>query len=252
MKIWRLGFDDQEFEEAERGRIPAWCDFLFTDFVFSFFEVHEKQLKEQLVQKNNNLRSFMWKTLCLCVHGIYYSLYYNDLLFIYLVCGNTMCVSTCQVEFVLRELPCFILLPRSRFIGCLGDFSVLKRTVLLFNYYLGGRYRKLASTTTLAYRIVINCTTVESVLELVPLFQLARSNHRQETYCLLFNPDCLVDERFVASQKDRFSIQLFSPLSWDAIPNTRWDYYSLNLSEVNLLVLSDMERSVVTPCNDNL
>ena len=64
---------------------------------------------------------------------------------IYLVCGNTMCVSTCQVEFVLRELSCVILLPHtcSRFIRCSGDFSVLKRTVLLFNYYQGGRYRKI-------------------------------------------------------------------------------------------------------------
>ena len=98
-----------------------------------------------------------------------------------LVCGSTMCVSTCQVEFVLRELSFFILLPRSRFIGCSGDFSVLKRTVLLFNYYPGGRYRKLAGTTTLAYRIVINCTTAESVLELVSTFRLACSSHRQET-----------------------------------------------------------------------
>ena len=53
---------------------------------------------------------------------------------------------------------------------CSGDFSVLKRSVLLFNYYPGGRYRKLAVTTTLAYRIVINCTTAESVLELVSTF----------------------------------------------------------------------------------
>ena len=30
---------------------------------------------------------------------------------IFLVCGNTMCVSTCQVEFVLGELSFFILLP---------------------------------------------------------------------------------------------------------------------------------------------
>ena len=52
---------------------------------------------------------------------------------IYLVYGNTMCVSTCQVEFVLTELSFFILLPGSRFIWCLGDFSVLKGTVLLFN-----------------------------------------------------------------------------------------------------------------------
>ena len=100
---------------------------------------------------------------------------------IYWVCGNTMCVSTCQVEFVLRELSFFILLPQSRFIGCSVDFSVLKRTVQLFNYHPGGRYRKLAGTTTLAYRIVINCTTTESVLELVSTSWVAWSIHRQET-----------------------------------------------------------------------
>ena len=33
--------------------------------------------------------------------------------------------------------------------NCSGDFSVLKSTVLHFNYYLGGRYRKLAVTTAL-------------------------------------------------------------------------------------------------------
>ena len=59
--------------------------------------------------------------------------------YIYLVCGNTMCVSTCQVEFVLRELSFFILLPWSRLFECSEDFSVLKRTVLLvINYYPGG------------------------------------------------------------------------------------------------------------------
>ena len=42
-----------------------------------------------------------------------------------------MCASTCQVEFVLRELFFFILLLLSRFIGFSGDFSVLKRTVLV-------------------------------------------------------------------------------------------------------------------------
>ena len=31
---------------------------------------------------------------------------------IYLVCGNTMCVSTLQVEFVLRELSCFYSSPQ--------------------------------------------------------------------------------------------------------------------------------------------
>ena len=91
---------------------------------------------------------------------------------IYLVCGNTMCVSTCLVEFVLRELSFFILQPQSRFIGCSGDFSVLKRTVLLFNFYPGRSYRKFAGTT-LAFRIIINCTTAKSVLELVSLFRLA-------------------------------------------------------------------------------
>ena len=75
-----------------------------------------------------------------------------------LVCGNTMCVSLCQVDFVLRELSFFILLPRSRIIGCSGDFSILKRTVLLFNYYPGGRYRKLAGTTTYS-SYLIDCIT---------------------------------------------------------------------------------------------
>ncbi|XP_038067908.1 cleavage and polyadenylation specificity factor subunit 1-like [Patiria miniata] len=46
------------------------------------------------------------------------------------------------------------------------------------------------------------------------------------------------DERFVASQKDRFSIQLFSPLSWDGIPNTRIEFEELEhvtcLKVVNL------------------
>ena len=92
-----------------------------------------------------------------------------------------MCVSTCQVEFVLRELSCFVLLPRSRFIGCSGDFSVLKRTVQLFNYNPGGSYRKLAGTTTLAYWIRINCTTAEWVLKMVSTFWLACSSHRQGT-----------------------------------------------------------------------
>ena len=65
-----------------------------------------------------------------------------------LVCGNTICVSTCQVKFVLRKLSCFILLPQSRFIRRSWDFSVLKRTVLLLNYYPGRRYKKFAGTTT--------------------------------------------------------------------------------------------------------
>ena len=52
-----------------------------------------------------------------------------------------MCLSTCQVEFVFREMSFFILLPRRRLIGCSGDFSVLKRTVMLINYYPGGWYR---------------------------------------------------------------------------------------------------------------
>ena len=104
---------------------------------------------------------------------------------IYLVCGNTMCVSTCQVEFALRELSLYILLPRSRFIGCSGDFSVMQRTVLLFNNYPGRRYRKLAGTTTLAYRLMIICTTAESILELVLMVRLACSSHRQSFILLM-------------------------------------------------------------------
>ena len=39
---------------------------------------------------------------------------------------------------------------------------------------------KLSGTTTLAYRIVIKCTTAESVLKFVSTFRLACSSHRQE------------------------------------------------------------------------
>ena len=69
------------------------------------------------------------------------------------VCGNTMCVSTCQVEFVLRELSCIYSTAAEQIIGGSGDFSVLKRTVLLVNYDQGGWYRKQTWTTTLAYRV---------------------------------------------------------------------------------------------------
>ena len=48
------------------------------------------------------------------------------------VCVNTMCISSCQVEFVLSELSFFILLLQSRFIGWLGDFLVLKRSVYMY------------------------------------------------------------------------------------------------------------------------
>ena len=44
-----------------------------------------------------------------------------------------MCVSTCQVEFVLRELSFFILLPQ-RVDYQIFERLVLKRTVLLCNY----------------------------------------------------------------------------------------------------------------------
>ena len=86
----------------------------------------------------------------------------------YLVCGNTMCVSLCQVDFVLRELSFFILLPRSRFIGCSGDFSVLKRAVLLSNTTRAEGIENWLGLLLIAhtYRSYY-CTTAESVLELV-------------------------------------------------------------------------------------
>ena len=51
----------------------------------------------------------------------------------------------------------------------------------------GGKYRKLVGTTTAAYRMVINCTTAESVLELVSKFKLACSSHCQETEEIIEN-----------------------------------------------------------------
>ena len=86
-------------------------------------------------------------------------------------------MSTCQVEFIFRE-------PLSLFYYRGVD-------LLLFNYmYIcttRGRYRNLAGTTTLAYRIVINCTTAESALELVSTFRLACSSHRQASLLLEMN-----------------------------------------------------------------
>ena len=70
--------------------------------------------------------------------------------YIYLVCGNTMCVSTCQVEFVLWRTV-FLYSTTAEYI----DQIVWETSqfVLLFNYYLGRRYRKFAGTTALAYSI---------------------------------------------------------------------------------------------------
>ena len=78
---------------------------------------------------------------------------------------------------------------------------------------LGGRYRKLAGTATLAYRIVI--TTAKSVLELVSMFQPPCSSHRQETD--VFLPLCLsllsrAQVRFVFT---RFVLLLLYTEHWD-------------------------------------
>ena len=63
----------------------------------------------------------------------------------------------------VRELSFFILLPRSRFIGLFDRLLSSEKTVLLFNYYPGERYTKLAGTTTLAY--------IGSILTALPLSQ---------------------------------------------------------------------------------
>ena len=62
-----------------------------------------------------------------------------------------------------------------------------KHCPAFFTTTWGERYRKLAGTTTLAYRIVRNCTTVEWVLRLVSTFRLACSTHRQETEEILYS-----------------------------------------------------------------
>ncbi len=36
------------------------------------------------------------------------------------------------------------------------------------------------------------------------------------------------DERYIHPQQEQFSIQLISPVSWEAIPNTRWEAHSHN------------------------
>ena len=87
-----------------------------------------------------------------------------------------MCVSTFQVEFVLRELSCFILLPQSRYSGVWETSQFWKElSCFLAVTRADGIENRLG---LLAYRIVVNCTTV---LKLVSTFQLACSSHRQET-----------------------------------------------------------------------
>ena len=98
----------------------------------------------------------------------------------YLVCGETMGVSTLLARLIENCLSLFYY-RRVDFLDVWETSQFWKELSCFFNYYPGGRYRKLAGTTTLAYRIVINCTTGESVLELVSTFRLACSSHRQET-----------------------------------------------------------------------
>ena len=59
---------------------------------------------------------YFWCTLFWCSSSTFQKLKLAPT-FIYLFYGNTMCVPTCQVEFVLRELSFYTLLPRSKFIG---------------------------------------------------------------------------------------------------------------------------------------
>ena len=71
-----------------------------------------------------------------------------------MVCSNTISVSTCQVEFVLWRTVLFFYYREVDLSDCSGDFSALKRTVLLIDYYLS-KGRQLAVTTTLS-----QCKTV--------------------------------------------------------------------------------------------
>ena len=79
------------------------------------------------------------------------------------VCSSTMCVSTCQVEFVFQRTVSIYSTTTEQIYRIVRKTSQFRKEPTCFDE----RYRTLAGTTTLAYRIVYNCTTTESVLELV-------------------------------------------------------------------------------------
>ena len=128
-----------------------------------------------------------------------------------------------------------------------------KELSCFFNYSPGGRCRKLAGRTTSAYRMVFNCTTTESVLKLVSMFQLACSSHRQTQtqLCLLI----IVVPYSYRSQVDGQSLDGFTNVeAVDMLRNTgsvvhvklaRHPEGTLDISNVN------MERKLISK-HDNL
>ena len=125
-----------------------------------------------------------------------------------------MCIYHVCIYLPGRELSCYILLPRSRFIGLFGSFLSSEKNCPAF-YLLPGRklYRKLAGTTTLAYRFVINCTAVESVHNLVSMFRLACSSHRQET-----DASVSFDAVTTCWENRQKNLRVFSPRCWNHPP----------------------------------
>ena len=72
-----------------------------------------------------------------------------------------MCVSTCLVDF--ENLSCFIFYYRGVDFRNSGEFSVLKKVVLLVNYYLGGKFGRdyFFSFSGLRGLLLINFTTTK-------------------------------------------------------------------------------------------
>ena len=76
-----------------------------------------------------------------------------------------------------RELSCFILLPRSRCSGVRETSQFWKELSCFFKTITRADGIENRLGLLLAYRIVINCTTAESVLELVSLYLASRYTH---------------------------------------------------------------------------
>ena len=101
---------------------------------------------------------------------------------VYLLARQNLFLENCLALFYYRGVDVLDVQESSQFWKELSCF---------FSYSPGGRCRKLAGRTTSAYRMVFNCTTTESVLKLVSMFQLACSSHRQNLtqLCLLIIGD---------------------------------------------------------------
>ena len=99
---------------------------------------------------------------------------------IYFVCSNTMCVSTCQVEFVFRELSFFNLLPRSWYLTmqCLKSYIHWKLVVfqqsIILMFFMSLFSVTITSASPLLVTLVVSYDTLIFKRCFLPLLRLGK------------------------------------------------------------------------------